>query len=157
MNPIGILLLGSALMSSATHPLQVPQIKRNSQRVVEWFSTASGNPDFGCNEPSMAYIDGFLSRQSKTLSESPETKDKVVNLIGSFLGQCVVHVYNGRWVASGTGVQVEVKTRKWVHTVQPFEKVEKRLRGGDSESLLTYYRDLLPTVFGNQPESASAN
>jgi hypothetical protein len=158
MNSIGVVLLGAALISSvATHPLQVPQIKRNSQKVVDWFVSASGNPDFGCNDASFAYIDRFLTRQASTLAAQPETADKVVNLLGSFLGQCVVQVYGGHWVASGTGVQVEVRTHKWVHHVQPFEQVARRLHGGQQDSLLGFYRDLLPTVFGKQPESASAN
>ena len=151
------LLLGSALMASTAQPMQMPQLERNSQRVVEWFASASGLQTFGCNDASFAYIDGFLSRQADTLNASQQTSDRVVSLIGSFLGQCVVQVYGGRWVSSGTGLAVEVKTPRHVHRVQPFDKVAKRLRDGDSESLVTYYRDLLPTVFGNQPESASAN
>jgi hypothetical protein len=157
MIPFGSILLGSALMVSAAHPIQMPQLERNSQRVVDWFASASGLETFGCNDASFAYIDGFLSRQGETLNQSQQTSDRVVSLIGSFLGQCVVQVYGGRWVSSGTGLVVEVKTPRHVHTVQPFDKVAKRLRDGESESLVLYYRNLLPAVFGNQPESASAN
>jgi hypothetical protein len=156
MTPLTTLLLGSALMTSAAHPLQMPQIERNAQKVVEWFATASKLDSFGCNESSVAYIDGFLSRQTAVLTESPQTADRVVSMVGSFLGQCVAQVYGGRWVATGTGLQVEVKTGSWTHRVSPFDKVAKRLRRGDAESLLPFYRDLLPTVYGNQPESASA-
>lgn len=157
MAPFTAILLGSALMTAASHPLQIPQIKRNSQRVVEWFGTASGLESFGCNDASIAYIDGFLSRQAATLTQDDKTTERVVNLIGSFVGQCVVTVYNGRWVADGTGVHVEIKSGQWTRELQPFEKVSRRLRMGESESLLPYYRDVMATVFNDLPdESASA-
>ena len=48
------------------------------------------------------------------------------------------------------GIHIEVNANGKLNFVQPFQKVAKRIRDGEEESLVAYFRDLLPVALGPQ-------
>jgi len=127
---------------------QIDQIKRDSQFVVERFGPASRLASFGCNTESVDYLDQFLTRQAAIVSKDEGSKNRFISLFGSFLGECVVTGYGGKWVESANGLHIEVQSGGQVHIVRPFHKVARRVESGASESLVQYFRDVLPAALG---------
>ena len=130
---------------------QISKIKANAQEVTVRFGRASRLADFGCNRESVAYLDGFLSRQIVAVRASQQTEDRYVSLIGSFIGECILKTYPGKWVETTEGIHMEVQNDGATHLVRPFQKVLKRIEQGESESLVVYYGDLLPAALGKPP------
>jgi hypothetical protein len=66
------------------------------------------------------------------------------------LGECIVSTFKGTWVVTDKGIHIEVNANGKLNFVQPFQKVAKRIRDGEEESLVAYFRDLLPVALGPQ-------
>lgn len=83
---------------------------------------------------SVRYLDGYIERNRGVIHQ-PEG---IVNLIGSFLGECMIANYGGRWVEhpeAGWGVQFDTG-----FTAFPFNKVGKRFRpDGQADSIVSFY------------------
>lgn len=156
MKPLFSFIIGAIIMTnSSIANAQTDQIRRNARSVVEQFGPESGVADFGCNLPSMAYLDGFLSRQAGLIKQDQQTQDKFVSLFGSFVGECIISLYGGKWTMGQDGIQLEVTQGEKLHIIQPFHKVAKRVEFGESESLTSYFRDMLPAALG-QPKKAKS-
>src|SRR5215510_9277367 len=101
--------------------------------VVEQFSALSGLERFGFDAPSVEWIDGFIERQRVRDDVSPEFAGKMVSVLGSYLGECIIRSYGGHWVFADDGWRVEFDQK---NAVYPFAKVEKQFAngrdGGDS-------------------------
>jgi len=91
--------------------------------------------DLRHNEESLVYLDGYIERNKSRLT----THVGLVNLIGSFLGECLIVGYGGQWVEDpkmGWGVRVANEI-----TAFPFNKVEKRFKpDGQFDSIASFYR-----------------
>ncbi len=136
------------LLSSNAFASQLDQIKWNAQFVTQYFGQASGIKNFGCNNDSIDYLDKFISRQSEIIKKDPQTTDKFISLFGSFLGECIVSTYNGKWIVKEYSAQIEVITNGKINIIQPFQKVAYRIQSGESESLENYFKDVLPVALG---------
>jgi hypothetical protein len=93
--------------------------------------------DFGLNEESVAWVAGFIERQR--VRDGGGAHDGLVSVLGSFLGECLIARYGGRWE--------EIDGRWGVRFAQgsaafPFAKVTKQfdtgIAGGDS--ILGFFR-----------------
>jgi len=124
------------------------QIKLGVRFVVDNFGPQSGLANFGCNSESMAYLDSFINRQNAVIKKDAQTTERFVSLFGSFLGECIVFSYRGAWVVGDSGIHVEVRSGDSVNILQPFQKVARRIEFGEQDSLLVYYRDMLPGTLG---------
>lgn len=83
------------------------------------------------------WLDGHLNRIRGRLPAS--ARAGVVNVMGSFLGECIVRSHGGAWIEKpGTGWFVEVRRRYQV-SVNVFGKVEKQLAGEEGESVLSIF------------------
>jgi hypothetical protein len=144
------LVIFLALMSSYAYATGTDQIKLNAQFVIDRFGPQSGVKNFGCNDESIAYLDGFISRQIGVVNKDSQTFDRFVSLFGSFLGECIVTTYGGTWVVKDSGIHIEISNQEFLYITQPFQKVAQRIKVGDEESLLVYYSDVLPVVLGKK-------
>jgi hypothetical protein len=136
------------LMSSNVYASQLDQIKQNAAFVRERFGATSGSTKFGCNSESMTYLEEFISRQGAMVNKDAQSTDRFVSLLGSFPGECILSLYGGAWVVKDSGIHIEISANGHLNIVQPFHKVAKRIELGESESLVSYYGDLLPAPLG---------
>ena len=86
------------------------------------------------------WLDGHLNRLHGRLPS--EVQAGVVNVMGSFLGECIVRSHGGEWIEKSAEWLVQVK-RAYTVSVNVFGKVEKQLAGIEGESVLSLYDFLL--------------
>ncbi|HEX7174070.1 MAG TPA: hypothetical protein VF240_02135 [Pyrinomonadaceae bacterium] len=101
-----------------------------AEKVIATLSAQSGL-ELGYDEPSVEWVDGFIERQR--LRFSGEEAGGLVNVIGAFVGECVIANHGGRWREDehGWGVCFDDGNAAY-----PFAKVRKQFdngrEGGDS-------------------------
>jgi hypothetical protein len=99
--------------------------------------------DLTFDRAGVEWLDGHLNRLRGHLS--PSAQAGVVNVMGSFLGECMVRMHRGVWVEKpGSGWVVEVRRRYQV-AANVFSKVEKQLAGAEGESVLSLF-EITPLV-----------
>src|SRR5207253_3030206 len=75
----------------------IDRIRANADLVVRQLGPDSGIPNFGFNIASIEWLDGFIERQRSRPDVDDRFVDRLVNIIGSFLGECMVRHYGARW------------------------------------------------------------
>lgn len=126
-------------------------IRANADMVVEQFGASSGLDRFGFDAPSVEWLDGFIERQRVRDDASPEFVSKMVSVLGSYLGECVVRAYGGRWAIAGDGWRVEFDEK---NAAYPFAKVQKQFANGRDagESIYSFFT-AIPLVFRRMESS----
>ena len=121
------------------------QIKANAQMAIEKCRPLSGI-DFGYNRESVEWLEGYIERlrQSGKLQDEI-TRVKLVNVFGSFLGECIVRCYGGTWTQRESDWCVAFDGRNAVH---PFSKVAKQMEHGGEDGIGGFFK-LIPEVFWN--------
>jgi hypothetical protein len=124
-------------------------IRENARLVIETLGPLSGMENrFGYNRESVCWVEGFIERQ-RLRPEVKADPGKMVQILGSFLGECILHAYGGEWrEAHGTwGVFFDAHNAAF-----PFAKVSKQfddgLEGGNS--ILNFF-DLIGPVILKKP------
>jgi hypothetical protein len=125
-----------------------PQIKQNAQWVIQNFGPESGLAKFGYDADSVGYLDTFIERQGASFRSSEQSTNKIVSLLGAFLGEAIIATYGGAWNQTADGLALEIKSGSQHHILQPFDKVHKRLINGPADSLHYYFATFLPQVLG---------
>ncbi|MEO0559803.1 MAG: hypothetical protein AAF170_16660 [Bacteroidota bacterium] len=98
--------------------------------------------EVGFDRAAVEWLDGYVTRQHD--HGDPDNVKGLVSALGSFLGECIVQTYGGEWVedAHDWGIRFDEQ-----NAVFPYAKVEKHLRHGPEDSLLSFF-DTIPVVFG---------
>ena len=78
-----------------------PQIKTNSQWVIDNFGPQSGLSEFGYNAPSVSYLDTFIDRQGESFLATEQSTDRIVSMLGAFIGEAIIATYGGEWQQGG--------------------------------------------------------
>ena len=147
------------------------KIRANAQLVVEGLGEASGmGEEFGYNRESVEWVEGYIERQRKRGGSKAEI-ESLVQVIGSFLGECIVRTYGGKWreyegqlgiifsenVPTDAPVEEITQTEEellsggsTLHAVFPFSKVGKQFQQGRDagESILGFFDLIGPMVKG---------
>ena len=133
--------------------MTIPEkIKANAEIVIETLGPVSELPQFGFTRESVDWVEGFIERQRVREDMTDEEKDRLVNMIGSYLGECIIRTYGGEWCeAQDTwGVRVNEKL-----TAFPFAKVQKQydngIEGGDS--ILSFFDGVGPLMKHNETKT----
>jgi hypothetical protein len=132
------------------------EIQKNAQWVIDNFGPQSGLPRFGYDVPSVAYLDTFIDRQGMSFRSSEKSIERIVNLLGAFVGEAIIATYGGEWQQSEKGVSVAVQGGGQVHCIQPFDKVHKRLVNGKEDNLRAYFAEFLPRVLSQPPPAVDS-
>ena len=106
-------------------------------------STASQNLGVtpGYDIEGVRWLDDFINGQH--LAASDELKERLVQTLGSFLGECIRRTHGGEWVnESGSW---EIRFSKG-NAAYPFTKVRKQLQKGPEESVLGMFT-AIPALF----------
>lgn len=115
------------------------QIKANADLVIAKLGPLS-DIDFGLNHESVVWVAGFIERQRQRDDIDADTIDGLVEVLGSFLGECMVANYAGQWQEADGRWGVQLKSKV---TAFPFSKVRKQfdngIEGGDN--IASFYED----------------
>ncbi len=100
------------------------------------------------------YEEGCLLALDWALPEYIEEgqAEKHVMGLGSFLGEMIVTKLGGRWEQEGSSWIIELNGTK----IYPFQKAQKRLTHGRSESLIYFYQVLKRTIKEEQSKIPQA-
>jgi len=129
-------------------PTKSPEeaIRANAELVVEKFRLLSDlGPRFGYNRESVAWVEGFVEQERRKPDITHDSEAKLVQIIASYLGECIIRVHGGLWREhEGTwGVFFDD-----ANAVFPFHKVRKQfqhgLEGGDS--ILSFFDLIGPVI-----------
>jgi hypothetical protein len=117
---------------------RLEMIRANAAFVVRELGPLSGI-DFGLDQASVAWTEGFLERQRTRLAEGDG--DGLINVLGSYLGEAIIGAVPGAgWAedANGRGLGILFATGDMAF---PFAKVAKQLADGldAGESILSFY------------------
>ncbi len=100
--------------------------------------------NFGFNIESVRWLEGYIERlRSSGQLDDANIKEGLISVLGSFLGECIIRCYGGRW---------EEKNGNWAvvfgqqNAAYPFTKVEKQMRNGREDSIASFY-DAIPLLF----------
>jgi len=109
---------------------ELEKIQANARLVIEHLGPASGLNDFGLNAASLRWVDDFIARMRGSADKA--TREKFSSILGSFLGECVITQYGGKWEWSDDHLGVRVNERL---TFFPFSKVSKHFQNEDGDSI----------------------
>jgi len=122
------------------------KIRANAELVNEQFSAPNIDPSeddyarrFGYNYLSVLRIEQFIEGQRTNPGRTPQATENLVEVLGSWLGECILSIYPGawRWKDNQLGVFFDDN-----NAVFPFEKVRKQFEQGveGGESILDFFR-----------------
>jgi hypothetical protein len=114
-------------------PELLAAIRANAEMAVSELGGTSGMSDFGLNEKSVAWVEGFIERQRGS------DPGALVSVLGSFLGEAIIARAGGAWMQNEQGPGVRFANSAMCF---PFAKVAKQFADGrdEGESVLGFYR-----------------
>jgi hypothetical protein len=121
----------------------VEDIKANAEMTIQQMRPLS-RMNFGYTRESVEWLEGFIEsmRQSGEL-EAEDTRDRLVSVFGSFLGECIVRCYGGVWTEREGVWCIAFEGGNFVF---PFAKVSKQMEHGLEDSIGGLFR-AVPVVF----------
>ena len=120
-------------------------ISANSAMAMKSFSNLSGEK-FDYSKKSVAWVSGFIDRNR---SEPP---GNLVDVIGSYLGEAIVHTYKGKWVTFQNMPAVQLRQN---FVVFPFSKVHKQFENGAEDSISSFFVAIPALLADWEAENAS--
>ncbi|NLT51438.1 MAG: hypothetical protein GXX85_11025, partial [Ignavibacteria bacterium] len=122
------------------------EIKKLSETAVQEFNKLC-DFNFGYDAESVIWTEGFIERQRKEKKYAGAVPEGLVNVIGSYLGECIIKVTNGVW-------KWDEKQKDWSILFQsgcsafPFVKVWKQFKNGTEggESIASFFNIALNYV-----------
>jgi hypothetical protein len=88
------------------------------------------------------WIDGYINRSRERLIADADNLLATINVLASFVGECIIRTYGGTWVEKKGEWCVQVNEAIWAC---PFAKIEKQFRNGPKESVAGYFT-LIPAL-----------
>lgn len=115
-------------------------IAANVRLVIEQLGPIS-EVEFGLNPESVEWVEGYVERQRARPDLTAESRQRMADVLGSFLGECIVAATGGSWHRSEQGGQWGVLLPGGGEAF-PMAKMRKLfdsgLAGGDS--IVSFYR-----------------
>jgi hypothetical protein len=118
------------------------RIKQNAELVIKQMSQTCGF-GFGYDAQSVAWLDGYIERQRVRTDVTQELVEGLVNVFGSYLGECVIKCYGGYWENENGQWRVSFNEN---NAVYPFAKVRKQFENGAEDSIKSFF-EVIPVVF----------
>jgi hypothetical protein len=118
-------------------------IKANAEMVVQQLRPLSGI-DFGYTRESVEWLEGYIERLRVSGEfDDEKTKDKLISVFGSFLGECIVRCYGGTWQQHEGVWCVAFRNDGMAF---PFAKVAKQMDNGLFDSIRSFFT-AMPAIF----------
>lgn len=118
----------------------IEHIRKNAE-LVQSVAREQLNVDVEFDLTAVEWLDGCVTRQHE--QGDPNNVEGLVSTLGSFFGECVVQTYGGKWFEDENGWCVRFDEK---NAVFPFAKIEKHLRNGPEDSVLSMF-ETIPLVF----------
>lgn len=115
----------------------IKRIRANSARVLSMAKDLGASVGF--DQGGVEWLDGFIQRQHE--QGNAEIRDNLTQVLGSFLGECIVRSFGGAWAKVNGSWAVRFDDRNWAY---PFTKVSKHLNNGAEagDSVLGFYASI---------------
>ncbi len=115
------------------------QIRENAQLVIEQLGPFS-DIAFGFNKESLEWVEGFIERQRVRPELDEKQKEGLVNVLGSFLGECIIAQAGGEWFWPPDEQEWSI-VFTGNNRAYPFVKVRKQFAHGveGGESIVSFY------------------
>ena len=111
----------------------VEAIRANAQLVVTTMKVNSG-VDLRFDAESVKWLDGYIERNRATLDA--DTKEKLVDVLGAYLGEAMIRSYGGQWEKYQNTWCVSFGEK---NKAFPFGKVAKQIRNGEGDSIYSFF------------------
>lgn len=108
---------------------------------------------FGYDLQSVAWLDGYIERQRARAEITAKVVDGLVNTLGSYLGECIIHSYGGYWENEEGHWRVSFDDQ---NAAYPFAKVAKQFQNGSEDSIRSFF-ETIPLVFARPGQSGKAS
>lgn len=105
--------------------------------------------DLNYDLEGVRWLDGFIDRQRDGASDN--SKAKLPNTAGSYLGECIRRTFGGKWVQHpeyGWSVQITDSLSAY-----PFNKVHKQLVNPEGDSVLGLFTAIGPLMSAQKRET----
>lgn len=118
-------------------PLEM--IQRNAELVI-----ATARQQFSetlhYDQASVEWLDGYIERLRQQ-KYAEDDIDKLINVFGSFLGECVRHEYGGEWSDEQGNWIIRFDAK---NAAFPFNKVLKQFKNGSKagDSIASFYANI---------------
>ena len=119
-------------------------IRLNAELVVAEMGKISGI-DFGYTSESVEWLDGFVERQRLRPETDDDLIEKLVQVLGSYLGECIIKCYGGYWRNDEGQLSVCFNEDNCVY---PFNKIRKQFENGAEDSIYSLFT-MIPRVFAD--------
>jgi hypothetical protein len=114
-------------------------IRANARLAIETFRSSSDlGKRFGYDRESIEHVERFIEQERSRQDVTSESVARLVQVIGSYLGECVIDKYGGLWRESGGAWGVFFDES---NAVFPFQKVRKQFEDGvdGGHSILSFF------------------
>ena len=118
------------------------KIRANAELVIKQLGPLSSLA-FGYNAESVAWVDGFIEQQRSRSDIDKNEINGLVNVLGSFLGECIIRCFGGNW--SNTDGEWCVRFDD-ENVVYPLNKIRKQFTNGQEDSIRSFFA-LIPVMF----------
>ena len=118
----------------------IDQIRHNAD-LVRSVAHDQLSVDVDFDRAAVEWLDGFVNRQHE--QGDPNNVNNLVNTLGAFFGECILHTYGGEWFQDDSGWCVRFDAK---NAAYPFAKLKKHLLNGAEDSVLSMF-DIIPVVF----------
>jgi hypothetical protein len=92
------------------------------------------------DEESIEWIDGYINRNRESLDN--DTKEKLIDIFGSFLGEAIIKNFGGTWAIHDGSLGIHLNDESFAF---PFSKVSKQMYEGPEDSIYSFYT-IVPMV-----------
>lgn len=97
--------------------------------------------EVGMDEAGVRWLDGYIQRQHE--QGNPTYCDGLASTLGSYLGECIIQCFGGRWAEIGGSWCVRFSVG---NAAYPLAKVRKQLENGAGDSVLSFFT-AIPVLF----------
>jgi hypothetical protein len=112
-------------------------IKANAALVLKTFE----QQNLAYDEASVKWLDGYIERNRLDWDETGA--EKLVSILGSFLGECIRLNFGGEWQMTENGLAVAFFDG---NAAFPFNKIRKQIHNGSEDSIASFYSSI-PILF----------
>jgi hypothetical protein len=109
---------------------------RQNAEIVRNMVEERTNVPVGFDLRALEWIDEYIDKVREPGALDEKTRTRLISMFGSFLGECCVRAYGGRW---------EVVDEEWIvvigpqMTAHPLRRVWKRFDEGPEASLAAFF------------------
>ena len=111
----------------------VEAIRTNAENVKKVFAEQALDYD----EPSIEWLGGYIDRNREKWDDG--MRASLSSTLGSFLGECIIANFGGRWEMTEYGMGVMFDDGNGAF---PFNKINKHIENGEEDSIASFYSSL---------------